>query len=213
MTISAIGLSGYARSGKTTAANYIEEHYGFERRHIAEPLREMLAVLLRWNRVPEDMIPRYLTGDLKEEMIPEIGRTSRELQISLGTGWGREQVSPDLWANTWMNSLPRGAKAMNDSVRFPNEEIAVKGDDNYGGFTILIRRRGTRPIAFKWGEFGKTLYRWFGCMWGVHDSERTDRLSPTYIIDNDGTLDDLHRQIDSIMALEGVRPITYARAS
>lgn len=98
---SAIGISGFAQSGKTTVANYIEERYGFERKHIAEPLRDMIVPLLRANGVAEDLIPRYLTGDLKEEVIPEIGVSSRSLQISLGTRWGREAVSRDLWAVTW----------------------------------------------------------------------------------------------------------------
>lgn len=209
MTFAAIGLSGYAQSGKTTAANYIEQVYGFERRHIAEPLRDMLAVLLRWNNVPEDMIPRYLTGDLKESLIPEIGRTSRELQISLGTGWGREQVHQDLWARTWTRGIRPGHKAMNDSVRFPNEEGAIRYCHG-GGFTILIRRAGTHPVAFKWGAFGRFLYRRLGLMWGVHDSERTDRLRADHIIDNDGSLDDLYREIDAIMGLEADPSIRYA---
>lgn len=196
-----IGISGYAQSGKTTAANYIEARYGVIRRHIAEPLRDMLAVLLRRAGVAEDMIPRYLTGDLKEAYIPEIGRTSRELQISLGTEWGRVQVHPDLWARIWKVGVGPWSLVMNDSVRFPNEEVVI---DDLGGFTIMILRPNTHPIAFKWGWFGRQLYRLFGCMWGVHDSERTDRLAPDYIIPNDGPLERLHDLIDEIMASEGV---------
>jgi hypothetical protein len=37
-------------------------------------------------------------------------------------------------------------------------------------------------------------------MWGVHGSERTDRLNPDYVIDNDGCLDDLYHELDSIVA-------------
>ena len=36
-------------------------------------------------------------GSQKDEIIPELGKTSRDLQISIGTGWGREMVHPDLW--------------------------------------------------------------------------------------------------------------------
>lgn len=189
----AIGLSGFAQSGKTTAAKYLEERYGFERRHIAEPLRAMLAVLLRANGISEAMIDRYLVGDLKDGVIiPEIGKTSRELQISIGTEWGREHVSPDLWVDTWV----RGAghkPSMNDSVRFPNEEEGIR---SMGGITILIERPGTGPVSFKWGRVGRKLYDWFGCMWGVHDSERVDRLHPDVVIQNNGTVEDLYRAID-----------------
>lgn len=193
-----IGLSGFAQSGKTTAANYIEKTYGFERRHIAEPLRAMLAVLMRANKIPEAMIDRYLTGDLKDGVpIPELGgRTSRHLQITIGTEWGREEVDPNLWVDTWHRGVGPDDMAMNDSVRFPNEEGAIHEDD---GITLMIEREGTGPAAFKWGYIGEQLYAWFGCMWGVHDSERIDRLKPTYRIPNNGTLDELYRAIDAVM--------------
>lgn len=204
----AIGLSGFAKSGKTAAADYIERCYGFKRRHIAEPLRDMLAVLLRANGVAESMIPRYLTGDLKERLIPEIGRTSRELQISLGTEWGRRLVHPDLWAKTWARSNPPGKPVMNDSVRFPNEESAIRRD--LGGLTLLIRRPGTKPAAFIWGRggwLGRLLYRVTGLMWGVHESERTDRLRPDAVIENDGDLADLYASIDAVLQGFDVLPI------
>jgi hypothetical protein len=192
-----IGLSGFAQSGKTTAAKYIEEKYGFERRHIAEPLRAMLATLMRANNIPDDMIDRYLVGDLKDGIvIPEFRQTSRRLQITLGTEWGRECVNPNLWVDTWHRGIGPGQKAMNDSVRFPNEERAIQDDD---GITIMISRKGTGPGAFKWGAAGRWLYKLTGLMWGVHDSERTDRLNPTVTIDNDGTLEELYAAIDEAM--------------
>jgi hypothetical protein len=158
----------------------------------------MLRVLLKRYRVRTEMIDRYLTGDLKEAVIPEIGRTSRHLQITLGTEWGREEVHPALWANAWAIEAGCHERPMNDSVRFPNEEAPIQQD--LGGFTILIRRKGTHPIAFKWWVVGRLLYRWFGCMWGVHDSERTDRLRPNVIIDNDGTLSEFYAALDRVMA-------------
>lgn len=194
----AIGLSGFAQTGKTTAANYLEERFGYTRLHIAEPLRDMIRTLMFHFNVPADMIERYLTGDLKESVIPEIGATSRWLQISLGTEWGREQVDPDIWANAWRIAADAAQWPMNDSVRFPNEESSVRARD---GKTILIRRKGAGPAAFKWRFIGKLLYRLFGVMWGVHDSERVDRLKPDYIIDNDGTVEELYDAIDRIMDL------------
>lgn len=195
-----IGLSGYARSGKTTAAEYIEREYGIPRRHIAEPLRDMLRPLLAANGVPADMVDRYLTGDLKEAVIPEIGATSRHLQVSIGTDWGRKLVDKNIWARTWRRMWGATGHAMNDSVRFPNEEDEIRDG---GGFTILIQRTGTHPIAFKWGWIGRVLYR-IGGMWGVHDSERVDRLKPSVIVENDGTLAQLYRQIDLAMRMHGV---------
>jgi hypothetical protein len=211
---SVIGLSGYAQAGKTTAANYIARQYGFERRHIAEPLRAMLAVLMRANGLSDNQITRYLEGDLKDGVvIPELGRTSRELQITLGTEWGRQHVGDDLWVNTWVRGIKMGDKVMNDSVRFPNEETAI---DALGGFTIMIDRFGTGPAKFRGGPFvsriNKNLFKTFGIHAGVHPSERIDLLMPKYTIRNDGKLEDLFEAIDEVMWEEGIRRKPVARA-
>jgi hypothetical protein len=191
-----VGLSGFAQSGKTTAALYLEKKYGIKRRHIAEPLRAMLAVLLKANGLSSEMITRYLEGDLKELLIPELGVTSRYAQITIGTEWGRELINPDLWANTWKRGVADGESVMNDSVRFPNEETVIH---ELGGLTILIKRPGTRPAKFKWGKIGEFLYDKFGLMWGVHDSERTDKLNPDFIIHNDSSVEQLYADLDSAM--------------
>ena len=189
----AIGLSGFAGAGKTAAAEYLQQRDGYKRLHIAEPLRDMLRPLLRAFGLPDTMIERYLTGDLKESVIPEIGCTSRQLQIRLGM-WGRRKVHKDLWADAWQHTSERQHdRPMNDSVRFPNEQHVIH---DMGGLTILIVRPGTAPAAYRWGKLGRGLYRWLGLMWGVHDSERVDRLRPDVTIVNDGTLKQLYDKLD-----------------
>lgn len=201
MSGSSIGLSGFAQTGKTTAANYLQEMYGFKRLHIAEPIRAMLSVLMRANGIPSDMIGRYLEGDLKDGVvIPEFGKTSRDMQITLGTPWGRNLVNNDLWVNTWRIMAEGYENVMNDSVRFLNEEETIK---NMGGLTILIRRKGTGPVQFK-DKWGKALYKWTGLLWGAHDSERPDRLDPDFIVDNDGSVEELYAQLDGIMMVYGI---------
>lgn len=201
----AVGLSGFAQTGKTTVANYIEAKYGYRRQHIAEPLRAMLRTLLQRFGLDDELITRYLTGDLKEERIPCLGVTSRHAQITIGTEWGRDLIDNDLWARLWSyEAEAAGGKAMNDSVRFPNEEAAIQGA--LGGFTILIERPGTEPAAYiGYKPLSRLLYRKFGIMWGVHPSERIDRLSPDHVIVNDGTLEQLYAEIDQIFAEEGAK--------
>lgn len=193
-----VGLAGFAQSGKTTAALHLEKKYGIRRKHIAEPLRAMLAVLLQANGMSSDMITRYLEGDLKEQLIPELGVTSRYAQITLGTEWGRELVNPDLWAKTWQRGVADGESVMNDSVRFPNEAEAIRA---LGGVVIMIKRPGTKPAKFKWGKLGEFLFEKFGLMWGVHDSERIDRIKPDFIIHNDSSVEQLYADLDEAMAL------------
>lgn len=192
--MTSIGISGFAGAGKTEAAKYLQDHHGYTRVHIADPLRDMLRAMLRhYGTISDDMIERYLEGDLKETVIPEVGKSGRQLQISLGTEWGRENVDPDHWATLWHYRTGPLSKPMNDSVRFPNEEQAIHGG---GGVTLLIDRPGTGPAAFKWGWLGRLLAR-FGIYWGVHDSERVDRLKPDIVIFNNGSISDLHRQLDA----------------
>lgn len=190
-----VGLSGFARSGKTTAALYLEKKYGIRRKHIAEPLRAMLAVLLQANGMKGEEITRYLEGDLKEQVIPCLGVTSRYAQITIGTEWGRELISQDLWANTWARGIADDS-VMNDSVRFPNEQRSIQA---LGGVTIMIKRPGTRPAKFKWGKFGEFLYDKLGLMVGVHDSERIDRIKADFVIHNDADLETLYSDLDKAM--------------
>lgn len=203
-----IGISGFAQSGKTTLANTLEKQ-GFRRKHIATPLRAMLVPLLVEFGIPEGTAPApvaeryntydYLEGKMKEEIIPELGVSGRHLQITLGTEWGREQISEDLWVNAWDYPLSEDDNVMNDSVRFPNEEFAIH---RKRGVTILIKRPGIGPRAFKWKAFGigKFLYEKLGIWWGVHDSERLDRLDPDYILENDGSLEDFEQQVEMLFA-------------
>jgi hypothetical protein len=193
-----VGLSGFAQSGKTTAALYLEQKYGIRRKHIAEPLRAMLAVLLTANGMKGDEITPYLEGDLKEQVIPCLGVTSRYAQITIGTEWGRELISQDLWANTWARGIADGESVMNDSVRFPNEAEAIR---KLGGVVIMIKRPGTKPAKFKWGKIGEFLYEKFGLMWGVHDSERSDRIKADFVIHNDASVEQLYADLDEAMAL------------
>lgn len=206
-----VGLSGFARAGKTEAANYLASRYGYTRKHIAEPLRAMLAVLLRANGLDDEMISRYLEGDLKDGVvIPELGVTSRQAQITLGTEWGRELISNDLWSNTWVRGLTPDSRVMNDSVRFPNEETAIRS--HLDGITIMIVRPGTKPAKFtSW--LGRKVYDWFGVLWGAHPSERVDLLNPDYTIINDGTIEDLQDKLDEIMFDQGLWEIKNSRAA
>ena len=84
-----IGLCGPAGSGKTLAAQYIEEEFGLGRMSFAEPIKRMLRDGLGLRRA-------QLFGAEKETPIEEFGGiTPRELMRSLGD-WGRMQRA-DLW--------------------------------------------------------------------------------------------------------------------
>ncbi len=82
-------------------------------------------------------------GDKKETPSELLGgKTPREAMQSLGTEWGRDLVSPDLWCNATMQLVDDSPDdvIVIDDVRFDNEAAAIRAR---GGYVIEIFRAGT----------------------------------------------------------------------
>jgi hypothetical protein len=118
-----IGLQGYAGSGKSTVAKYLEEHHGFARRHIKQPIADMARVLLRSSGVPESLVDDYVNGRFKRSPIPQLGGmvSATEIQQFLGTEFGRNFIHPDIWLDIWSAWAAQHPKVVQESVRFANE--------------------------------------------------------------------------------------------
>ena len=118
-----IGLTGKAGSGKSTAAKYLVEEYGYTLIKFADPLKDMLRVI---------GLGHYeLEGDGKEKPCYLLGgKTPRFAMRSLGTEWGRHTMYQDIWVEAWYRRaneiVQSGGKVVCDDVRFPNEISAVK---------------------------------------------------------------------------------------
>jgi predicted kinase len=107
-----IGLCGYAGSGKSEAAKYLESAYGYERRHVGAPMKSMLRAV--------GLSEEELDGAAKEAPSAKLlGVTPREAMITLGSDWGRKLIHPDLWARIWARQIRPGERVVNESVRFP----------------------------------------------------------------------------------------------
>lgn len=171
----AIGLMGYGGAGKSEVAKILSGH-GFTRTHIKKPLRAMAATLLREAGIAEDMIDRYLDGDLKREVIPELHRSGTEIQQYLGTEFGRDFCYPALWLDLWRRRaasiLAAGGRVVQESVRFPNEAEGIR---ELGGIIIRVERPGVGPLS-------------------GHVSE-VPPAEPDITIHNNGSLTDLALQV------------------
>lgn len=149
-----IGLTGRARSGKTTAAEhligtYLLEHYAF-----ADPLRDGLMAI--FNLDPSDF-----EGDHKEQSLAWLGRSPRELMQSMGTEWARNTVHPDVWVKLAEQNIDYMSIAMSEvigfvvsDVRFENEADFIR---NRGGTVIHVCREGTPSIHPHISEAGITV--------------------------------------------------------
>jgi hypothetical protein len=120
-----LGLTGRKGSGKDTAAAVFEAN-GFVNLKMAGPIKAMLATLLFYQGVDEDMVDRMIDGDLKEVPSPYLcGRTPRYAMQQLGTAWGRDLMSPDFWVTIFSNAADQFQLVVCSDVRFPNELAAM----------------------------------------------------------------------------------------
>lgn len=173
-----IAFTGPAGCGKTTAAKYLVWQHGFVRVRFADPLKRMLAVL--------GLSESELDGDAKERPSEILcGQTPRWAMQSLGTEWGRDCISNDLWTHAWKRECERiGGDIVVDDCRFQNEADVIAKD---GGLIVRIIGRATK-IA------------------GDHISEHGE-IPARVLITNDGTLEDMQKQIDDLM-----RDLSWVRA-
>jgi hypothetical protein len=166
-----IALTGFAGSGKSTAAKHLVAAHGFTLVKFAGPLKSMMRCL--------GMGDREIEGDLKEEPHRVLNyKTPRYAMQTLGTEWGREIIGQNLWVDVGMASahavLDQGGSVVIDDCRFQNEADAVKRLD---GEVIQI----TRPRVGLINE---------------HVSENIP-IAPSYHWLNDGTEDNLRQMVTS----------------
>lgn len=143
-----IGLSGYARAGKDTAAAALVERHGFTRTAFADALRDMLYALnpsipiatdkeidVPYHAPLQDLVDSFGWEGAKSE--PHV----RKLLQRLGTEAGRAVLGQDIWVDTLFRSPP--ARLVIPDVRFPNEAEAIKA---HGGVVIRVDRPGCQPV-------------------------------------------------------------------
>jgi hypothetical protein len=130
-----VAFIGPAGCGKSTAAHFLRDEYGYSQIKFAHPIKEMLRVL--------GLEDRHLEGDEKETPCELLGGVSpRRAMQTLGTEWGRRLIHPDLWVRAWMREavwrLQNGQRLVIDDLRYPNELDAVL---RLGGSTLRIVRK------------------------------------------------------------------------
>ena len=174
-----IGIMGFAGAGKSEVARRLREAHGFETPHIKAPFAAMFAALLADIGYDAPTIARTIDGDLKREIVPELGHTSTAVQQMLGTEFGRRCLRPDIWADLWCRKVDRilasGGRVALESTRFADEAAAIAAR---GGILVEIRCPGFGPV-------------------NGHASEAIPAVADI-VIENDGTIDDLWRAVDAV---------------
>ena len=172
-----IGLCGPAGAGKNTVAELLTDSNGgpFAQIAFADPLYECVSTI---TGLP---VARLKDRDVKETVIPWLGKSPRQMLQTLGTEWGRGTVHPEIWIRI---AMERAAQHLNfngvviTDVRFDNEAQAIV---DAGGEVWRVTRPGWRCLAEEAA---------------AHQSEAgvSDHLI-TRTIDNSGTLDELRAEL------------------
>lgn len=178
--IKLIGFIGKRQSGKSTAAGYLVYEYGYTRLRFADTLKGMLRVL--------GLSDREIEGDLKECACDLLGgKTPRHAMITLGTEWGRDMIANDLWVRALGRQLNKHiASGVNkfviDDVRFHNEANWINSLPNHINTQLVKIQRTVNIDSIN------------------HSSEvQQDTIIPNYLINNEGTLEQLYSSIDLFM--------------
>ena len=174
-----IGIySDAPQSGKSTVAEFLVDEFGYKRLPFAQVLKQMCRPLFSALGYSTVDIFRFETGDKSDAILIDdvIVCSVRQVYQTLGTEWGRNCISPDLWVEAWKRSCDEITKSgvyggvVADDLRFPNELAGLR---SVGGKAWSIKRPGTiRPNG--------------------HSSEgQLDCENADFVISNDSTIESL----------------------
>lgn len=142
--IVALGINGYAGSGKDTLADALVDNYGFTKIALADPLRD---VLLEMDPIlmVEDGQPVYLSKmvqthgwDEAKAIYPEV----RRLMVRVGQAM-RNRLNARVWINHALNKAEGLERVVFSDIRQLNEAQIIKGV--LGAELIHISRPGVGP--------------------------------------------------------------------
>ena len=143
-----IGLHGPARSGKDTVGQMLVDGFGVQPLSFAEPIRNALRGMMNLTDV-------HFHGDLKEAVMPWLGKSPRQLMQTLGTEWGRGIVHPDLWLLLAEREIEKafehGRSVVITDVRFENEAEFVR---KQGGQVWHVHRANAVKVNAHASEAG-----------------------------------------------------------
>lgn len=136
-----IGLTGYAQSGKDTAASVLVEKYGYTRIAFADKIREFLYLVNPMTACSptgylQDLV--NLVGWDKAKQEPQV----RALLQNMGLV-ARELIDPDIWVTLALRNVSVDDRIVVTDVRFENEAAAIK---ELGGQVWRVKRTGVGPV-------------------------------------------------------------------
>lgn len=193
-----LAMYGRARSGKDTAADYLAQQLGLYKYAFAEPLKTMLKSVFG---------DHFHEGD-RSGICPETGKSYREMMQTLGTEWGRNLMTDDVWINLvqkkwdWVKAGGWAAGAPS----FGGFSGMILSDLRFDSEAEWVRSQGGYVIEIKRDENPKSLIEKILSVAGVevgipgHQSESGISHSLVDMLCcNHSTLEDLHQLLDALV--------------
>lgn len=174
-----IALHGLPGVGKDAFANRLIEGGGWSKISFAAPLKRGMSTMLN---IPMEDIDN---PSLKNAPNYKYGRSIRYMLQTLGTEWGRNLITDDIWIQLAREGIDHQfsnyMSVINTDLRFPNESIMIK---EMGGYVIHITRNENRD-----GDNAITNGA------STHQSNAgIPKELIDYVIHNDGTLDEFEAE-------------------
>lgn len=139
-----VGVTGAAGSGKDTVASMLG--WGWRVVSFADPLYDMIAAMTGYP------VWQLKDREFKEQVIPWLGKSPRQLLQTLGTDWGRDMVSRDVWLKIGARRIQSGYLVVVPDVRFDDEAEMIRED--FGGVIWEVTRPGASTCASHVSEAG-----------------------------------------------------------
>ena len=180
-----IALHGKKRSGKGSVASRLAAAHGYEIVRFADPLKDMLRVLLAACGLDDETVERCIEGDLKQAPIDFLdGATTRQCMQAFDK-W-RSMVCDPMWIRIALRRvdaiLESGGRAVVEDLRLPGELAAM---EEIGASLWLVSNPKAEAEA-------------------AADAHVTERGLPEAAfrvrLVNDGSFADLHAQVDAAVA-------------
>jgi hypothetical protein len=202
-----LGITGLIGSGKDTVADYLTTFHGFKRVSFASSLKDAVSSVFGWDRELLEGSTKTSREWREQKDVWWSERLSMEITPRwVLQYWGTDVLRNHFHTDIWVASVENKLRQSKDNIvitdcRFANEVQALK---NVDGITMRVSR-GNLPEwyddAVKFNS-GNASSKEVLDKYNVHASEYSSvGLEYDHYVDNNSTIDDLHKQIQSLINL------------